>query len=247
MRSYSDEVPMDVYDRNIVAHPWVDSCNAAIVWQLSKLRPSRGESLRVLDVGTGTGQVVRLLRDLPGVRVEAQDIDPAVSQWFSAHPELRGIPLHVCALGELFASSDGHPFDVTVSRGVYHHIPKSDRVRFVRETLSLAPVHILADEMVAEFATPDVRLENCNSWYGHVIAEARRRGLPELAGMENAFLLHERDSSADDGLDYKESPQQLQEEAVAAGGKVSALMRIGPWKESRGGFVVALLERRDSQ
>jgi hypothetical protein len=51
---------------------------------------------------------------------------------------------------------------------------------------------IIADEGIREYADEQERVLNCESWYGYVIDEARRRGIMRLAEIESQFLEHER-------------------------------------------------------
>ena len=98
---------------------------------------------------------------------------------------------------------------------------------------------IIADEGIREYADEKERVRNCETWYGYVIGEAKRRGITRLAEMESQFLEHERAATADDGLDFKESPSHLIEDARAVGLRPPSIDRQGPWKEYGGGFFTA--------
>jgi len=74
-----------------------------------------------------------------------------------------------------------------------------------------------------------------------VIGEARRRGIVRLAEIESGFLEHERLASADDGLDFKESPMHLVRDAEQARLQVHSIDKQGPWDTAGGGFFTAVL------
>lgn len=233
---YYDHVRIDVDDRNIPCHPMIDQCNGVIIYRLLEHLgiPCAGKS--VLDVGTGTGQVVRLLRAIPGLQVEACDIDPHAAANFKRHPELRD-----CAFHRLDFLIDDLPrrYSAIVCRGVYHHVAKAKRPEFIRRMGRTSDVVLIADEGILEYHTEAERRTNCTSWYGFVIGEAKRRGLDQLAEIEGQFLAHERLNTADDAMDFKESPTHLLEDAKRVGYIPASLDRIGPWEERGGGFFVA--------
>lgn len=66
--SYYEEKEISIYDydETIVSHPLIDTCNMSIVYRLLEHLGIPCEGKRVLDVGTGTGQVSRLLKGIPG-------------------------------------------------------------------------------------------------------------------------------------------------------------------------------------
>jgi len=66
-----------------------------------------------------------------------------------------------------------------------------------------------------------------------------RRGITRLAEIESQFLEHERAATADDGLDFKESPSHLVEDARIVGLKPTSIDRQGPWESCAGGFFTA--------
>jgi SAM-dependent methyltransferase len=234
---YFEYIPIDADDQTIACHPFIDACNARILFHVLRTLGCNLDGLTGIDVGAGTGQVSRLLLGLPGIKVEALDPDPEAARYFGQHPELVDVPFH-----QIDLPSGALPklYDLAVARGVYHHIPKKDRPLFLRSLCNHARVVIIADEGLQEYSTPVERQAHCDTWYGYVISEARRRGLTRLAEMESHFHEHERLETADDGLDFKESPTHLVGDSRAACLPDPLIDRLGPWNSLGGGFFVAV-------
>lgn len=239
--SYFDEyVSIDADDQTIACHPIIDACNSSIVYRLLENLGIPCEGKTVMDVCAGTGQVSRLMQGIPGIIVEACDIDPQSKAFFHAHPELTEIPF---TLMDVLVDNFPRRYDAMVCRGAYHHIPKSKRSAFLKSMCDHADVVIIADEGILEYESEAERVRNCEVWYGYVIGEAKRRGLPRLAEMETSFLEHERLATADDAGDFKESPAMLLTDARQVGLKPKSVDRQGPWKEMRGGFFTVTFAR----
>jgi SAM-dependent methyltransferase len=201
---------------------------------------SEGNPKTVLDAGAGSGQVVRLLRGIPFLEIDACDIDAEAKQFFEDNPETADVPYYQWDIVE---DKFNKQYDAIVIRGVYHHIPKAERASMLSNLCSQTTVLINADEGILEYSSPAERLAHCEEWYGYVIHEARRRKLTELAEMECENLRHEHLNTADDGGDYKESPTHLIEDATNAGLKVLTLDRLGKWNELKGGFYTAVISK----
>jgi SAM-dependent methyltransferase len=242
---YYEYVSIDADDQTIALHPLIDACNASIAYRLLEHLGIPCEGKTALDLGAGTGQVSRFLKGIPGLLVEACDVDPQSQHYFRSHPELKDVPFHVL---DVLESELPKRYDAVVCRGLYHHFPKGKRPKFLKLMSEYTQILIIADEGIREYASEAERVRNCEMWYGYVIGEAKRRGIPRLADMEAGFLEHERFATADDGLDFKESPSHLLEDARAVGLKPLSIDRQGPWQEKGGGFFTATFRftHRDS-
>jgi SAM-dependent methyltransferase len=224
------------YDQTIADHIYMDACNGSIIYRLMQGIGFSCNRKTVLDLGTGTGQVARLLGGIPGLVVEACDVDPEAEAYFKADFELTNVPFHRC---DFLTHELPKSYDAIVGRGIYHHLPKKLRPPFLRAMADKSSVFILADEGIQEYSSEDERLANCARWYGLVIREAKRRGFYSLAKIESEFFNHERLRTADDGGDFKESPSHLIEDAAAVGLVPTYVDRYGPWRELGGGFFTA--------
>jgi SAM-dependent methyltransferase len=237
---YSETVDLFLYDQGISSHPYIDGCNASIIYRLLENLPRDGQRKSVLDAGAGSGQVIRLLQGIPFLQIEACDIDIEAKRFFQENPETADVPYHEW---DIVKDKFYRFYDAIIIRGVYHHIPKNDRPRMLANLCSQARFLVNADEGILEYATSHERLAHCEEWYGYVIREAERRGLKELAEMERANLQHERLNSADDGGDYKESPTHMRDDAAEAGCSIVSLDRLGNWDRLKGGFYTAVISR----
>jgi SAM-dependent methyltransferase len=199
-----------------------------------------GSPKRVLDAGAGSGQVVRLLKGIPFLEIEACDIDAEAQKFFKDNPETADVPYYEWNIVD---DKFNKYYDAIIIRGVYHHIPRVERVRMLSNLCSQASILINADEGILEYETPQERIEHCEKWYGYVIRESKRRKLTELAEMETENLKHEKLDTADDGGDFKESPTVLIRDVEEAKLRVSSLDRLGRWNELKGGFYTAVITK----
>jgi release factor glutamine methyltransferase len=97
---------------------------------LAELRPrdQSGDSLRIVDVGTGSGAIaVALAVHLPRAQITALDISPAALEVAAANAERNGVAGRIRFLqSDLLSGVSGEPaFDVVVSNPPY--VPNSDR------------------------------------------------------------------------------------------------------------------------
>lgn len=235
---YSDVVDLFLYDQGISSHPYIDSCNASIIYRLLEGLERDGAPKRVLDAGSGSGQVVRLLKGIPFLEIEACDIDSEAQNFFKANPETADVPYYQW---DIVKDTFGKSYDAIIIRGVYHHIPKNDRARMLINLCEQGRIVINADEGILEYASLAERAAHCDEWYGYVIREAERRKLYDLAEMERENLRHERLNTADDGGDYKESPEHLLQDITNARLRLRSLDRLGKWNELKGGFYTAVI------
>jgi len=227
-------------DHAILCHPYMLMSNGSLVYRLLEQLgiPCRGRS--VLDLGAGTGQATRLLKAIPGIRIEACDIDPLSQRFFRENPELEDVPFFRF---DFLREELPKEYDAVICRGVYHHVPKRARPTFLRKILDHSRVLIIVDEGIQEYKASNERQKNCEGWYSHIIGEAKRQGLDYLARTETEFMEHERLNTADDGGDFKESPSHLiKEDAAAVGLAPTSIDRYGPWHLG-GGFFTATFVR----
>jgi len=241
--NYYEEVNIDIYDKTIACHPLIDACNASIAYRLLEHFgiPCAGKS--VLDAGAGSGQMCRFLKGIPGLIIEAIDVDPTTEDYFRRHPELKDVPFH-CV--DILVEDIPKHYDAIISRGVYHHVPKTDRPRFIKTLCEHADLVIIADEGLSEYSTREERRRNCDGWYSFIIREARRREIVQLAELETEFWKHEYLETAEDGGDFKESPTHFIEDAGRVGLVPVSLDRIGPWKVGGGFFTATFITNPSS-
>lgn len=235
---YSEYVDLFKYDEGISSHPYIDACNASIIYRLLQAVGMDGSPKKVLDAGAGSGQVVRLLQGIPFLEIDACDIDLEAKRFCLDNPETANVPYYDW---DIVNDQFDKFYDAIIIRGVYHHIPKSQRAKMLANLCSQAKVVINADEGILEYNSQAERLQHCESWYGYVIGEAKRRKLPGLEEIETEYLGHEKLNTADDGGDYKESPADLVNDAKQVGLQVPVLDRLGKWDEHKGGFYTSII------
>lgn len=237
---YFAHVDILEYDRTIVAHPWMDQLKAGVIYRLTDIFGTHDQHT-ILDFGAGTGQLTRLLLPFQNFSIHAADEDWRAKEFFSIHPELSRVPF---AVGKFPHEPLPTNYDAIVMVGVNHHVPKHERVQMLAFLRKFTKHLLIADEGLQEYKTVLERQEYCRSWYGVVISEARRRGIQELAELEEQFLADDLKANLDSSHDFKESPTDVAADAAAAGWKVLTLDRIGDWDKYHGGmYVVSFVPR----
>lgn len=112
------------------------------LWE-ARIRPHAvpGETFRILDLGSGGGDLARLLarlgaRDGYDVRVTAADPDPRANAFASRHP-VPGVTYRSTTSTAL--ADEGERFDLVVSNHVLHHLDGDSFGRILADCEALAP------------------------------------------------------------------------------------------------------------
>jgi len=131
-------------------HPDIAEGDERIVATVRKLHADRGSRLRILDVGSGSGDLSLLLAHaLPDCEVIANDIAPnPVAQ---ATEKLAPFP-HSSVFDKPFEEW-WETVDVVISWGSHHHLAH-DYLRHVRQLLSSGGLFIIGDEFCPEYLSP---------------------------------------------------------------------------------------------
>lgn len=244
----------EAYHRFMRKHLYIPDADAALLALAHRCRAATNGSLRVLDLGTGTGAIAEKLLLSGFSEVDTVEPDqPMLSAWHALRRrrgwEGRGTDHHMEF--EEFATRHEGVYDLVVSQGVHHHIPdcktyKDGRVEDGHRTRFLELCHrilkpngayIVSDEFLFPFASDAERLRNLDKWYSRVIARALSDGLPLLAELEYGFWhndrvgVHERKESVETFISRlsPEGPVPL---------KVRNLIRFGLSQAEGGGFAV---------
>jgi 2-polyprenyl-3-methyl-5-hydroxy-6-metoxy-1,4-benzoquinol methylase len=115
----------------------------------------RGVPFRILDVGSGGGDLLRRIRSLlegTPVTLELVGVDPdprAIRMAESLSPTRPGLPAiqWICATAEDLAAK-GERFDLVVSNHVLHHLPDAAISPFLHTLETLATRRILVTDIV---------------------------------------------------------------------------------------------------
>lgn len=130
-------------------HPDIAEGDEYILSVARELHDRLGRPLRMIDVGSGSGDLsLMLARALPDSAVIANDIEPnPVAQ---AKEKLAGFP-HASVFDRPFETWDGTA-DMVISWGSHHHL-SHDYLGHVRRVLSPDGVFVIGDEFCPEYLT----------------------------------------------------------------------------------------------
>lgn len=173
---------LDRLERTYAAFPLVNGVVAGwgrVYRELLRPLLSAERTLRVLDVGSGGGDVARWLvrrarRDGLRLQVVAVDPDERAHAWASRRPE-PGVEYRCVSSGELVAA--GETFDVVISNHVLHHLDDE-----ARESV-LADSERLADRLVVHSDIRRARLAYLGYWLGSLVLD--RRSFVRIDGLRS--------------------------------------------------------------
>jgi SAM-dependent methyltransferase len=142
---------IDVGSLMRTGHPDIAEGDDHIVSVIRDLRERLGRPLKVLDVGSGSGDLsLLLLKELPDTTVIANDIAP--NPLAQARDKLAPYP-NASVSGERFEEWT-EPVDVVVSWGTHHHLAH-DYLEHVKEILTDDGHLIIGDEFCPEYLTDE--------------------------------------------------------------------------------------------
>jgi cyclopropane fatty-acyl-phospholipid synthase-like methyltransferase len=134
-------------------HPDVAEGDARIVEVVARFAREQGRSLRILDVGSGSGELtLALARQLPDCTVIANEV--AANPAGQAEVKLGPLPNAVVSRVPFEAWDD--PVDVVVSWGSHHHLAH-DYLARVQALLPADGLLIVGDEFCPEYLSPEDR------------------------------------------------------------------------------------------
>jgi SAM-dependent methyltransferase len=131
-------------------HPDISEGDERIVATVRKLYADRGSRLRIIDVGSGSGDLsLMLAQALPDCEVIANDV--AANPVAQAQDKLAPFP-HSSVFDKPFEDWQ-EQVDVVISWGSHHHLAH-DYLDHVRGVLSNGGLFIVGDEFCPEYCTP---------------------------------------------------------------------------------------------
>lgn len=128
-------------------HPDIADGDDFIVSAIRKHHSRLGRPLRIIDVGSGSGDLSLLLaKDLPDSEIVANDVEPnPIAQ---AQAKLASFP-HASVYCQPFESWEGTA-DAVISWGSHHHL-SHDYLSHVKQILSPGGILIIGDEFCPEY------------------------------------------------------------------------------------------------
>lgn len=153
-RLFEARIDVDAYEAYELVHPAYARQTLAVAAALPQDR-----NLRILDVGTGPGLPLAMLRELrPDLRASA--VDPseiAISHLSRRFRDDPSIEIKQISITDLPPAET--PFSCAVSIGASHHLDTSTFLSAIRNQLTTGGRLIIADEMLSPFRSREERQE----------------------------------------------------------------------------------------
>ena len=165
-RRFEERIDVDAYGAFELVHPAYARQTLAVAAALPHLPET--PAFNILDVGTGPGLPLLMLKELrPDIRAVAVDSSPAavshLRERFKGDP---AITIRLSSITDLDPPAE--PFPCTVSIGASHHLDTAAFLSAIRRQMTQGGYLIVADEMIAPFASRDerqCRLIRHHLWY----------------------------------------------------------------------------------
>lgn len=152
---YFSEYSAEVYELGVelLFRGTADVMRRQVIPPITRHVRARGDRLRILDVGCGTGRTLhQIARTHPGTQLHGVDLSPAYIR--TARRRLADVPELTLAVenGEALPWADA-TFDVVTSTYLFHELPRNARRNVVREMLRVVkPGGLLVLEDSAQLA-----------------------------------------------------------------------------------------------
>jgi SAM-dependent methyltransferase len=192
-------IEVDQYDAYEEDHAYYREMMEEMIELLKSKRPDTDSSLRVLEVGAGTGIFTKRLAQLENTEITALEID-----WACFHILKKNMALVASTMAsnntEFNAvNRDSRKFDppgkfhFIVSSFADHHIFFADKERYLRNierNLEAGGIVIVGDEFLPEHDEKDAnaRTAALETYHNHIISQARGKGFTALAKLEERAL-----------------------------------------------------------
>lgn len=137
------------YERFHVVNRWVARWESTYAEHVRPLFKS-GQTIRILDVGCGAGDVALYLRKRclnDGFVPDVTLIDPSehVEAYFKSHPLPSGVRYLRTTSAEL--ASSGARFDLVISNHLMHHLTEADLVDVMADSLRMATHRVVFSDL----------------------------------------------------------------------------------------------------
>lgn len=162
-RLFEARIDVDAYEAYELVHPAYARQTLALACYLPATK-----GLRILDVGTGPGLPLAMLRELRP-DMQALAVDPsqvAIQHLTRRFTEDSAVDIRQASITELERGSDG--FEAAVSIGASHHLDTSAFLAAIREQVRNGGRVLVSDEMVSAFSSREERdaaLIRHHLWY----------------------------------------------------------------------------------
>jgi SAM-dependent methyltransferase len=196
---YSKIIDARTYNRLIGQHLYIRDADDEIVDLVTAFSHRKHWEARVLEVGSGPARLLQRLVRVKNAYVIGIDHDQQFVKDGQAILREEHLLSHWLQLADVMIYQSEEPFDIIVSQGFHHHVPKGVPLRtylanvhrlLVRADLpTFNGVYIVSDEFLPHYYTEQERQLRAIIWYAHIITNALHMGYPELAREEAKTLL----------------------------------------------------------
>lgn len=198
-QDYATVIDAEHYTGGLAEHPDIPQSDAGIIRAVTTaFDHSRTKEFRVLDLGCGPGRLTRPLADAlvstakgKEKRVRIVGLDSSRGFIEIARRNSEGNALCYENIDFLHYKPHGQ-FNVIVMQGVFHHIPRTERMLWLQKCHTLLQKNgllIIGDEFIPPYSSAAERVLRVAGLYSYVIGYALENGHTSLATIESMNMV----------------------------------------------------------
>ncbi len=215
-------IDLDLYHAVERSHPYYVEMLAEINRHLAG-RCKPGGEFHCLEFGAGTGLASLEFLTLPGIRLDALELDAKCCELLARYTQERAR----CIQGDAVVFRGDEPYDVVVSVFAHDHIHYDqgrELATNIRRNLKTGGLYIMGGEILPDYGDEDERVDALHRYHGFIVAKALREGNFELAQIEINALKS--------GIfrigDFKRHEKLFENEMLSAAFRLHSKNKIGP-------------------
>jgi len=236
MKEMSLSINTKDYDSAEETHPFYQEMVQEMLAQLKKHKKTK-----ILELGAGTGLFTKKLLKIPGIKIDALEIDEECFAYLKK--KINGKNINLIEGDAVTYSKPGY-YGAVVSCFAHDHTSSfKNRLVFAEnlaKNLSKGGVYIVGQEIISEFKNKEGRRKALREFQGYIVWKAIQDGHEKVAGLE----LDSLKAAVEEKGDWKRHMKMFEEEMEHAGLKEIFRKKIGPLdRENIGGVYVFVYQK----
>lgn len=235
-------IDLPTYHKIERGHPFyeemLEEMNGHIVEYRSEKNNGNG-TLKILEIGAGTGLYTLELAKNDFINLECLDIDEKCCEILRSHPLASAYNV---IQGDAVTYCKPHNYDLVVSTFAHDHIHYDKRFTFsknIYNNLKKGGRYIMGGEILSYYSNDRERKKALFKYHNYIIEKALEKDRVQLSELENNALK----SGLDMVGDFKRYEAMFEDEMKSAGFKLVNKKKIGPLeRDDVGGVYVYVYE-----
>lgn len=234
-------IDLEAYHQHERTHPYYEEMLTVIINEVKKrVKQNQNNTIKILELGAGTGIVTLELAKLNSTDITAVELDHNCCTLLQkiVFP-FKNVKI---VQGDMITYCNENKFDIIISVFSHDHVHYDKRFAFaenINKNLKSSGIYIMGNELIHEFTSEEERKKSLHLYHDFIIEMAKNEGNHEIAKLESEALC----SGLNKIGDFKRHEQMLEEEMQHAGFTILVKEKIGPKDKDIGGVFVYIFEK----